>query len=288
MTTPPYIGPSTKAAVRKQLATGKTTAGERGAEDRARKDATMTAEINQARTDARREANRQAKVPEGFCPVCGRVAQLHDSCEPCPFCEVERLKAPSEIPCCKCGGDVKEFSVPNEAWNVIVRKGGPETDQEYLCLNCFARCAADYIERLQDENGRLYLWKDAAEREYPPIARELADYQRTPRETEQAEQVKRLKAIVKQLPTCWRLVGEGDARRLVRDVSVVPGMRLWTSFRGGEHVCRAVDAVHNVVLGCEPPYPFCGKHITVAAYECYDSPEAAKFAAEAVKGANDG
>ena len=38
------------------------------------------------------------------------------------------------------------------------------------------------IERLQDENGQLLLWKDAAIREYPPIAKELADYQKTPRE----------------------------------------------------------------------------------------------------------
>jgi len=73
--------------------------------------------------------------------------------------EIERLQAeaarlqeaygPSQIPCCKCGGPVVEFSVPNDAWNTIVRKDGPETNQEYLCLGCFAEAAANEIERLR-------------------------------------------------------------------------------------------------------------------------------------------
>ena len=63
--------------------------------------------------------------------------------------EFERLQALSEIPCCKCGGPVVEFSISNEVWNRLVRKGGPETDQEYLCIDCFAGIAAAEIERLQ-------------------------------------------------------------------------------------------------------------------------------------------
>jgi hypothetical protein len=43
----------------------------------------------------------------------------------------------STIPCCLCGGPVEEFSIPNSAWNHIVRKDGPETDKEYLCWSCF-------------------------------------------------------------------------------------------------------------------------------------------------------
>lgn len=51
----------------------------------------------------------------------------------------------SDIPCDKCQGPVVEFSVPNEAWNTIIREHGRETDQEYLCLNCFAKAAAERI-----------------------------------------------------------------------------------------------------------------------------------------------
>jgi hypothetical protein len=44
----------------------------------------------------------------------------------------------STIPCSRCGGPVIEFTVPNHIWNAVVRKGGPETDKEYLCAQCFA------------------------------------------------------------------------------------------------------------------------------------------------------
>ena len=55
----------------------------------------------------------------------------------------------SDIPCCKCGGPVVEFSVPNEAWNTVIRNNGPETDQEYLCVKCFALVAADRLNTAQ-------------------------------------------------------------------------------------------------------------------------------------------
>lgn len=67
----------------------------------------------------------------------------------------EAKESPSTIPCCKCGGMVVEFSVPNEAWNIIVRKGGSETDQEYLCLDCFARCAASELRTAREKIDRL-------------------------------------------------------------------------------------------------------------------------------------
>lgn len=53
----------------------------------------------------------------------------------------------TSTPCCKCGGSVVEFSIPNSAWNTIIRGDGGETDQEYLCLTCFAEIAAKKIER---------------------------------------------------------------------------------------------------------------------------------------------
>ena len=43
----------------------------------------------------------------------------------------------SEIPCNICGGEVYEFSLPNDIWNRVVRTSGTETDKEYLCMSCF-------------------------------------------------------------------------------------------------------------------------------------------------------
>lgn len=43
----------------------------------------------------------------------------------------------SSIPCFNCGGEVKEYSIPNHIWNMIVRKNGKESDGEYLCIWCF-------------------------------------------------------------------------------------------------------------------------------------------------------
>ena len=54
--------------------------------------------------------------------------------------EIERLNAcipVSEVPCCKCHGEVIEFTVPNELWNAVMRPDGCETDQEYLCFDCW-------------------------------------------------------------------------------------------------------------------------------------------------------
>jgi len=65
--------------------------------------------------------------------------------------EIERLREYiSEVRCCKCDGVVTEFTIPNKTWNTVVRKNGPETNREYLCIQCFADIAAAEIERLQD------------------------------------------------------------------------------------------------------------------------------------------
>jgi len=53
----------------------------------------------------------------------------------------------STIPCCKCGGEVVEFSVPNNLWNIVMRKNG-ETDQEYLCFDCWNKILFIEITRL--------------------------------------------------------------------------------------------------------------------------------------------
>ena len=43
----------------------------------------------------------------------------------------------TEIPCSRCKGPVIPFSVDNEVWNTVIRRGEPEIDKEYLCVWCF-------------------------------------------------------------------------------------------------------------------------------------------------------
>lgn len=50
----------------------------------------------------------------------------------------------SSIPCCLCGGECIEFTVPNELWNRIIRPDGREHDKEYLCVQCFAQKCAEF------------------------------------------------------------------------------------------------------------------------------------------------
>lgn len=43
----------------------------------------------------------------------------------------------SVIPCSRCGGEVEEFVIPNDIWNKVIRNNGPESDNEYICVNCW-------------------------------------------------------------------------------------------------------------------------------------------------------
>lgn len=54
----------------------------------------------------------------------------------------------SEISCCKCGGEVNEFVVPNELWNIVMRPDGHETNQEYLCFDCWNKKLFKFIINL--------------------------------------------------------------------------------------------------------------------------------------------
>jgi len=44
----------------------------------------------------------------------------------------------SGTPCSNCGGDVQEYSIPSDVWNIVVRRRGKEANNEYLCVWCFA------------------------------------------------------------------------------------------------------------------------------------------------------
>lgn len=43
----------------------------------------------------------------------------------------------STVPCARCGGEVIEFSIPNDIWNKVVRIDGHESDDEYICVDCW-------------------------------------------------------------------------------------------------------------------------------------------------------
>lgn len=65
--------------------------------------------------------------------------------------ELERLRketGASGIPCNRCGGDVVEFSIPNDIWNRVIRGDGKERDDEYICIDCWFGALRGFIERL--------------------------------------------------------------------------------------------------------------------------------------------
>ncbi len=92
---------------------------------------------------------------ENFVPLNHQQRKV----KPVIVAEIERLRAiiaklppdASEVPCCRCGGPVIEFSINNRSWNTIIRDDGPETNQEYLCFQCFAEIAAHTIRHARQE-----------------------------------------------------------------------------------------------------------------------------------------
>jgi hypothetical protein len=61
----------------------------------------------------------------------------------------------SSIPCCNCGGEVIEFTVPNALWNKVIRHDGHATDKEYLCFSCWNQQLSDFISELETQLAEL-------------------------------------------------------------------------------------------------------------------------------------
>jgi len=62
----------------------------------------------------------------------------------------------SSIPCARCGGEVIEFTVPNELWNEIVRwPDGKERADEYICLDCWHKAVEKRIQFLNIQIANL-------------------------------------------------------------------------------------------------------------------------------------
>src|SRR3990167_1080612 len=57
----------------------------------------------------------------------------------------ELVKMGSTIPCARCGGQCVEFTVPNDVWNAVVRRGGKERDDEYMCEACYRRAVEVFV-----------------------------------------------------------------------------------------------------------------------------------------------
>ena len=51
----------------------------------------------------------------------------------------------SGTPCARCGGPCVEFTVPNDVWNAVVRLGGSERDDEYICEACYRKAVESWI-----------------------------------------------------------------------------------------------------------------------------------------------
>ena len=81
---------------------------------------------------------------KNICPQClfDRIAELEKVIESMPY-------PVSPTKCDRCAGPVYDFTVSNDLWNHVVRKDGPETYREYLCLTCFHAMVADRITELE-------------------------------------------------------------------------------------------------------------------------------------------
>lgn len=42
-------------------------------------------------------------------------------------------------PCVLCGEKLKEYYIPDDIWNKVIRVNDMETDKEYLCIDCFLK-----------------------------------------------------------------------------------------------------------------------------------------------------
>lgn len=51
----------------------------------------------------------------------------------------------SELACARCGGEVIEFTIPNDIWNKVIRRDGHERDDEYICIDCFFAALRDAL-----------------------------------------------------------------------------------------------------------------------------------------------
>ncbi len=62
----------------------------------------------------------------------------------------------SSVPCCECGKEVQEFTVPNVLWNMVMRPDEHETNKEYICYSCWNLKLLEYINRIKAQ-GRKFL-----------------------------------------------------------------------------------------------------------------------------------
>lgn len=60
----------------------------------------------------------------------------------------------SEVPCRRCGGVVREFTVPNEVWNAVIRVDGRERDDEYICLACWYVAVLTALRKQRERIGQ--------------------------------------------------------------------------------------------------------------------------------------
>lgn len=100
----------------------------------------------------------------------------------------------SAVPCCKCKGPVVEFTVPNEVWNAIIRRNGPETDQEYLCKDCYIAACTEYFaaqdQHLKEARAALATQTERADKLQAEAEERKRDCYEVRRERDQAIQLR--------------------------------------------------------------------------------------------------
>lgn len=89
------------------------------------------------------------------CERCGGTDHYAPGCSK-PLSEAEKDSPPigagagekvSRVPCNSCQGPCREFVVPSDVWNTVVRGDGPEGYCEYLCESCYRDRVAIYVRK---------------------------------------------------------------------------------------------------------------------------------------------
>jgi hypothetical protein len=86
----------------------------------------------------------------------------------------------SEVPCARCGGQCVEFTVPNDVWNAVVRLGGKEREDEYLCEACYRRAVEVFVRSatpaIQERVAVLMAHRATHAAEHDPINGKIHGY----------------------------------------------------------------------------------------------------------------
>lgn len=126
----------------------------------------LTAEVERLRADLEQAKKHAENLRLDYVDLNSEVERLRDENQGLKDCKDKLIKqnkrliremggaerrepVVSIIPCYECGGEVIEFTVPNNIWNFVMRPDGKETNKEYICSDCWYKALRIKLEESQ-------------------------------------------------------------------------------------------------------------------------------------------